>query len=105
MRPEPVTIHHLRCVCTVNSSQPHPLLAVYGRDENGDAYVHVRVYKAKRIYAEIYTTDPISIMCRICGRWWKINVINRKLTAQERAIPKPLVDKKPDPVVLLDNEN
>jgi len=81
------------------------MLAAYGRDSNGDAYIHVRVYKAKRVFAEIYTTYPISLMCRWCGRWWRINIVNKNITAQERNVPEVLIEKNSNPIVLLDNDN
>lgn len=57
--------NELRCFCARG-----PLLATYGLDEKGKLYVHVRVYKQKRIYGEVLITDGlVKIHCRECLRW------------------------------------
>lgn len=73
MRPSVKTKHPLRCTCNLK-----PMLAMWGKDENDNAYVHVRVYKQDRMYAEIYTIEPIMLCCRACETWWYINIRNNK---------------------------
>ena len=85
MRPKPLTKHELRCSCNLK-----PLLAIYGRDKNGQAYVHVRVYKQNRVYAEVYSTNPIALLCRLCGRWWNIKIVNNEAKLEDRQKPNPL---------------
>lgn len=90
MRPNPQTKHPLRCTCN-----QEPLLAMYGRDKNGDAYIHVRIYKGNRVYGEIYTTHPISLLCRLCGMWWNINIVNQRYQMNKRKAPASVELPKP----------
>lgn len=96
MKPE--SRHPLRCTC-----RTEPLLAYYGRNERGRAYVHVASFKNRQPLTQVYTTDPVSIWCRTCGRWWNILVRNDKLTAEERMSAPPVPDQKTKTRVLLDN--
>jgi hypothetical protein len=76
--------HQLRCDCATE-----PLLAVYGVD-NGRLYIHVKVYKAKRLYAELVVTEgTVRIHCRICFRWHKIRII-------QPGVAKLEVDRRPE---------
>lgn len=60
----------LRCFCS-----RHPLLAKVGKDNLGDPFVHLRVYKAKRLYAEmVATAGVVRIRCRECLRWHLITI-------------------------------
>lgn len=88
----------LRCTCPTS-----PLLAYYGRNERGRAYVHVASFKNKQPLSQVYTTDPVSIWCRVCGTWWNIFVKNEKLTAEERMSAPPVPEQKSKSRVLLDN--
>lgn len=54
----------LRCVCSA-----HPLLATYGLDEKGKLYVHVKVFKQRRLYAEVISYGDVKLHCRECYRW------------------------------------
>jgi len=67
--PHPKRRHHeLRCFCSRK-----PLLATYGVDENGDLYVHVKVWKQQKLYGEVVVTHGIvKIHCRECLRWNKV---------------------------------
>jgi hypothetical protein len=62
---------------------------MYGTDTNGRAYIHVRIYKGHRVYGEVFTTHPVSILCRMCGLWWNINIINDEITMKKRQAPSP----------------
>ena len=65
------TKHELRCICT-----HEPLLAVYGLDEHGELYIHVKIYKGGRLYAELVITEgKVQIHCRDCARWHKITIL------------------------------
>lgn len=67
----PKTSHELRCFCN-----RRPLLAVYGVDEKRKLYVHVRIYKQRRLYGEVLVTEgKVEIHCRECFRWHKITII------------------------------
>lgn len=57
--------HELRCVCT-----HRPLLGIYGINEQGKGYIHVRVYKGGRVYGEVEHVGGITkLLCRECQRW------------------------------------
>lgn len=60
---------------------------MYGKDRNNRAYVHVRIYKGPRVYGEVYSTHPISLLCRMCGLWWNINIVNDEVTMKKRSAP------------------
>lgn len=63
--------HELRCFC-----RTEPLLAVYGVDESGQLYVHVKIWKQSRIYGEIIVTGGVvKLRCRECLRWHKIRIL------------------------------
>lgn len=65
-----VTRHDLRCFC-----RRQPLLAVYGIDERGKSYIHIKVYKNRRIFGEILiTTGDAQIRCRECLRWYRVEI-------------------------------
>lgn len=60
--------YELRCFCRTK-----PLLAVYGVDEKGKLFVHVKVYKQSRVFGETITYGgEIMIRCRECLRWQKV---------------------------------
>ncbi len=62
------TSQQLTCFCARK-----PLLAVYGIDEKGRAYVHIKVYKQARIYGEILSySGEHMIRCRECFRWHRV---------------------------------
>ena len=64
------TRNELRCFC-----RRRPLLATYGLDTDGKLYVHVKVYKNRRIYGEILVTrGDIHLHCRECLRWHHIEI-------------------------------
>lgn len=52
------------------------MLAVYGLDSAGQVYVHIKVYKNRRIYGEVLVMQGsnISIHCRECLRWYTLAV-------------------------------
>lgn len=57
--------HDLRCFC-----KRRPLLALYGLDESGQTYIHIKVFKQGRVYGEaVYYGGRVKIRCRECFRW------------------------------------
>lgn len=59
------TSKELRCFCSRS-----PLLATYGLDVRGRLYVHVKIYKQRRIYGEVLVTEGrVQLHCRECLRW------------------------------------
>jgi hypothetical protein len=61
------THNELRCFCSRK-----PLLAVYGLND-GELYVHVRIFKQQRIFGEVVVTGgTVQLHCRECLRWHKV---------------------------------
>jgi len=64
-----VSKNELRCFC-----RQTPLLAVYGI-EDGKLFVHVKIYKARRIFGEILVTEgKVKLRCRDCLRWHTVRL-------------------------------
>lgn len=60
--------HELRCFCSRS-----PLLAVYGIDKDGRLFIHVKIFKQRRIYGELlFKGGEVSLKCRECYRWYRI---------------------------------
>jgi hypothetical protein len=78
----------VRCFCS-----RAPLLALAGRDTQGRLYVHMKVFKAKRLYAEMVATQGVvSLRCRECLRWHRISIkaeVEVKESPLPRGIPVP----------------
>lgn len=69
------TSHDLRCFCS-----RHPKLAEYGVTQDGEPYLHVRVFKQARMFGEvIVTSGDVDVCCRECFRWTKVR-ISRQLS-------------------------
>lgn len=69
----------LRCFCS-----SEPLLATYGMDAKKKLFVHVKIYKARRIFGELVIEGGIvKIRCRNCLRWHTIRVVQDRATLQE----------------------
>jgi hypothetical protein len=63
----------MRCFCS-----RQPLLATYGLTMDGRAYVHVKIYKQKRIYGNLLILQGETLMqCRECFRWHRIRIGER----------------------------
>ena len=77
------TKHPLHCFCS-----RHPLLAMYGIDDRSKPYVHVRVFKQRRIFAELIAHGgDVSICCRECFRWHRIIFRTQRAELREIAVP------------------
>ena len=69
----------LRCFCSRN-----PLLATYGIDSKGKLFVHVKIYKAHRIFGELVVEEgTVKIRCRECLRWHTVNISGTRASLQE----------------------
>jgi RNA binding exosome subunit len=64
---------------------------VYGIDENGELYIHVKVYKQSRVFGEVVVTrGVVHLRCRECMRWQKVTIIQPKVARlEESASPIP----------------
>lgn len=79
------TTKELRCFCSRG-----PLLAVYGVGQDGKLFIHVKIYKQSRIFGEILVTDgTVSMRCRECFRWHRINIIQPNLARLEEMSEPP----------------
>lgn len=59
------TSNELRCFCARS-----PLLATYGLDDKSKLYIHVKIYKQRRVYGEVLVTEGrVQLHCRECFRW------------------------------------
>lgn len=62
----------LRCFCHLR-----PRLAIWGTDSEGQPFLHIKVFKAGKVYGEIIITGPIAgvkLRCRECFRWHRVNI-------------------------------
>lgn len=76
----------IRCFCSRK-----PLLAMYGLDEKGQIYVHIKAYKGRRIFVEVlFTKGEIEMRCRDCFRWYRLVIKDNK--------PKLIEATEPDSV-------
>lgn len=79
----------------------HPLLATYGVNEEGELYVHVKVFKQDRIYGEILVVEGrVKLHCRECLRWHTVIIVppGKAVLRQDEyppsiptAIPQPMI--------------
>ena len=81
------TKHDLRCTCS-----RQPLLAVYGLDDKNRLYLHIKVYKNRRIYGEIliHAGSKAELRCRECLRWYKLSIHGNKPTLVEAPEPEAI---------------
>ena len=78
--------HELRCFCSRT-----PLLAIYGIGPDSRPYLHVRVYKQSRVYAEMLCRGgQVDLMCRECVRWHRITIRDRQPSVVETRKPVEL---------------
>ncbi len=69
----------LRCFCS-----RQPLLATYGVDSRGKLFLHIKIWKARRIYGELVIEGGlVKIHCRDCLRWHKIRVIQNQAVLEQ----------------------
>jgi len=67
-------VHDLRCFCS-----REPLLATYGIDKGGELYVHIKVWKQKKIFGNIIIKGgEVNLQCRECKRWQKVRIVGRQ---------------------------
>lgn len=69
----------IRCFCS-----QAPLLGIFGVNSSGEPFIHIKVWKQKRLYTEFVVTGKstkTSIKCRNCYRWYNIFITDNN-TAQ-----------------------
>lgn len=71
--------HELRCFCART-----PLLATFGIDSKGVLYIHVKIWKARRIFGELVVEGGIvKIRCRNCLRWHTVRIVGKEASLEE----------------------
>lgn len=84
-----LTRNELRCFC-----RRQPLLAVYGLDDRGRIYIHVKVYKNRRIFGEILITKgDAQIRCRECLRWYTVDISESSAKLVESTVPQSVSEE------------
>jgi hypothetical protein len=68
------------------------LLAMYGLDDKGRVYLHVKVFKNRKVYGEILAlSGEIELRCRECFRWYRVVIKpNQKPHLVETPEPEPM---------------
>lgn len=88
MRRQP-SKQQLRCFCSRK-----PLLAIWGNDEDGKPYIHVRIYKQGRIFGDVvFTGGEVRICCRECVRWHRIVFVagqDSKAQLEQTSVPEEI---------------
>jgi len=81
----------LRCFCARK-----PLLAVYGVDKKNKPYIHIKVFKQARIYAEVFISADAEtkIRCRDCFRLHKITIVSGHPSLREDREIVELIDSQ-----------
>lgn len=83
------TRNEIRCFC-----RREPLLATYGLDDKNKIYIHVKVYKNRRIYGEILVTKgEIQLRCRECMRWYRISIADGEPRLIETPVPDSVIEE------------
>lgn len=87
--PDRDTKNELRCFCG-----REPLLAMYGL-KDGKLYVHVKIYKQRRLFGEVFVTEgKVKLHCRECLRWHTV-----RLRTPDQAV---LVEDSVPPVLAME---
>lgn len=75
----------LRCFCS-----RRPLLGTYGMSYRGELYVHVKIWKQRRLFGEVMVTGGrVQLRCRECLRLHTV-VIRQPNRAVLKEISDPL---------------
>jgi hypothetical protein len=76
----------LRCFCS-----REPLLATYGVDHSGTLFVHVKIWKQRRIYGELVVEGGlVKLRCRECLRWHEVRIVQRRAVLHETSQEEPV---------------
>lgn len=76
----------IRCHCSRS-----PLLAKWGQMQDGNVFLHIKVYKQRKLYAEVIVEsgNVIRVRCRDCLRWTAITV-KREPIATTSELPRKI---------------
>lgn len=86
----------IRCFCSRS-----PLLGIYAVGEDGKPFIHVKVWKQGRLYAEMVVRGDaeLSMKCRECFRWYTIFIRTDNRQPQIVEIQQPEVENASPPLV------
>ena len=89
------TRNDLRCFC-----RGTPLLGMYGVDEDGLLYVHVKIHKQGRVFGETWHYGGvIKLRCRNCLRINKVTFVDKAHTIEahleESTAPVDVTENRP----------
>ena len=92
------TRHPLRCECPAQL-----MLAEYGVNSQGRAYVFIAAFKGREPRTKIYSEETLAVWCRACDRYFTIAIKNDKITRTRLSVPPELDNDKQPVSVMLDN--
>jgi hypothetical protein len=73
---------------------------MYGVEQTGKLYIHIKIYKQGRVYGETYHTDgTVKIRCRNCMRWHRVTIINSTARLEETLPPMVADENRTVPTV------
>lgn len=76
----------IHCYCSRK-----PMLAMYGVDEDGLLYIHIKIYKQNRIFGEfIIRGGNVQMRCRECFRWYRIFIQDNSPVLRQQNQPAEL---------------
>ena len=65
-----------------------PLLAMYGIDENGRLFIHIKVYKAKVMKAEVFIRGgEVTLRCSKCLKYHIVKIIQKRAVLKRTSRP------------------
>lgn len=81
------TKKEIRCFC-----YRKPLLAMFGVDEDGKLYIHIKIWRQNKLYGNmVFRGGEISIQCRECFRWYRVAIRdNQEPRLQQTEAPQEL---------------
>lgn len=72
---EPDDLGDIRCPLCERS----PILGTYGFDEKGRLFIHIKVWKAKEVKADVYITGgEVTLKCYRCLRFNTVRIIKQR---------------------------
>lgn len=76
----------LRCFCS-----REPLLATYGVDSKGKLFLHIKIWKQRRIFGELVIEGGrVKLRCRECLRWHVVRIKQNIASLEETSEELPV---------------
>lgn len=73
---------------------------MYGIDENGILYIHIKVYKAKQIKSESFIRGgEVTLRCYSCDRYHVVRIRQRAVILDKTRRPRPNLVDNSGPIV------